>query len=238
MTTLRNDIKCFISHAWRDGGHDFAKTIAKELNKNGIDAWLDENEIIGGEILDSEMISGVRNECNVFIFVLSPASIESEKCAKELDEALIQRERNGLQIIPILFKSCDIPIPINNLLYIDFRNINLFQLSMHKLIKSIKELSQIHLNISLLIKGTYKERLLAAQVLASKRPTTILPILKACFMSEKIALIKYEIVMALGKVNVENSLNILTELQKIEKDPYVLMGIEDSLQEVNSKQSK
>jgi len=88
------DIKCFISHSWRNGEHDFAIKLADALQLHGIEkAWLDEREIPGGGHIGDRVIRGIQ-ACDVFLFVMSPNAVASPWCCLELEEALKQRSES------------------------------------------------------------------------------------------------------------------------------------------------
>lgn len=66
---------CFISHAWGNGGHDFAIKLGSALKKNNIDIWIDENEIPPGADIKAKIKKGVEYDSDVFLFVLTPEAL-------------------------------------------------------------------------------------------------------------------------------------------------------------------
>ena len=130
---------CFISHAWGNGGHDFAMKLGAALRKNDITIWLDENEIWPGDDIKTKIRKGIEYDSDVFLFVLTPESIESQMCLHELDLALRQRNEYCKPIIPVFFKECTIPDFLKNICYADFREQLSFDASIERLIKGIIE---------------------------------------------------------------------------------------------------
>ena len=110
--------KVFISHRWAEGEHEFARELKKKLeNYEGITALLDEYEMLPGDTIKDWMDDAIQKGCDVFLFVLSPHSLESENCLYELDLAL----QTELPIIPIYIREVEIPERLKGILYADFR---------------------------------------------------------------------------------------------------------------------
>lgn len=64
---------------------------AKLLRARGVDAWLDQWEIPGGEGLVERIFDDAFSECDVFIVVLSKYSIEKPWVKLELNTAVVKR---------------------------------------------------------------------------------------------------------------------------------------------------
>lgn len=223
--------KCFISHAWREGGHDFAIRLADALRANGVDVWLDEEQIHGGQLVEQRMRTGVIHECDVFLFVLSPASLKSQPCTTEREEALKRRAETGLQIIPILLKDCDIPQNLQGLLYVDFRDEGHFDESVGDLLSSIEAAGRIRSLVAQLIYGDADSRAEAAQHLGNLRNPFTVPILARCLSEDSDPTVRYWLAFTLGQIGGEEAIAALKEARKRETHPFVLLGIEDGLRE-------
>jgi len=223
--------KCFISHTWHEGEHDFAIRLADALRANGVDVWLDEEQIHGGQLVEQRMRTGVIHECDVFLFVLSPASLKSQPCTIEREEALKYRVETGLQIIPILLKNCQIPQNLQDLLYVDFRNEGRFDESVGQLLPSIEAASRIRSLVVQLIDGDADSRAEAAQHLGNLRNPFTLPILARRLSKDSDPTVRYWLAFALGQIGGEEAIMALKEAKKREPHPFVLLGIEDGLRE-------
>ena len=90
----------FISYSRKNS--DFVDSLVGELRSRGVDPWIDEEDIPLASDWRDAMLLGVQR-CQDFLFLLSPNSIISKPCAKELGEAL----RLNKRIIPGLIE----PIP-------------------------------------------------------------------------------------------------------------------------------
>jgi hypothetical protein len=87
----------FISYSRKD--IEFVERLNFALEKRGIDPWFDREDIAPAAPWRKEMLLGVQYCCN-YLFVVSPASLESLYCKEELDCAL----RHNKRLIPILYQ--------------------------------------------------------------------------------------------------------------------------------------
>ena len=111
--------KVFISHSSVD--KPFVRKLKKDLALNYIDTWLDEDEMLPGDILDDMLDKGL-NDSSHLIIVLSPNSIKSRYVKYELEFALKLMEESSVQkIIPILYRSCPMPEDLEKRLWLDLK---------------------------------------------------------------------------------------------------------------------
>lgn len=116
---MPKSIKCFLSHRWSHGEHQFARELKSKLeNYRGIAVLLDEDEVRPGDRIKDWMDSAIQSGCDIFLFVLSPEAINSENCLYELNLA-IERQ---LPVIPIYVRDCQIPASLKGILFADFRD--------------------------------------------------------------------------------------------------------------------
>jgi hypothetical protein len=87
----------FISYSRKDIA--FVYEILDCLRGRGIDPWFDLEDIPPATPWEEEMLLGVQF-CSNFIFIISPDSINSEPCLKELSCAI----RHNKRLIPILYR--------------------------------------------------------------------------------------------------------------------------------------
>jgi hypothetical protein len=109
----------FVSYSRRD--MDIARAIVDALSKNEMDAWIDWESIPMGEDWAQEIYRGIE-EADAFLFLISPDSVQSEMCRKELSHAV----KNGKRIIPVAIRdirlSKDIPPEIARLSWITLQD--------------------------------------------------------------------------------------------------------------------
>jgi len=87
--------RVFISYSRRN--KTFAERLARDLDDAGLEVWIDFRQITGGELWQNEIYRGIERS-EFVIFCMSPASVESVWCNKEIAAA---REQDKL-IIPIM----------------------------------------------------------------------------------------------------------------------------------------
>src|SRR5512139_3922133 len=84
----------FVSYSRRD--LDTAQKIIDALAQNQLDTWIDWKSIPKGEDWEQEIYRGIE-EADAFLFLISPDSVTSEMCSKEIAHAV----KNGKRILPI-----------------------------------------------------------------------------------------------------------------------------------------
>jgi TIR domain len=89
----------FISYSHADRA--FVSTLASRLEADGINYWLDEKNLLVGEVID-KAISKAIQEYRLFLVVLTPASIRSAWLERELDEAAHEEAEGKKIILPVL----------------------------------------------------------------------------------------------------------------------------------------
>jgi TolB protein len=104
----------FISYSQKD--IEIVRQLAKDLEKADFDVWWDISDLKGGDAW-AQTIQAALKKSEYCVIVLSPNSVESEWVTKEYIFAIEQ----GIRIIPILYKTCEVPLALANIQYIDFR---------------------------------------------------------------------------------------------------------------------
>ena len=87
----------FISYSRRD--LDFAQEIVDALGKSGLETWIDWKSIPKGEDWEREIYRGIE-AADALLFLISPDSVRSPMCNKEVQHAI----RNNKRILPIILK--------------------------------------------------------------------------------------------------------------------------------------
>ncbi len=90
----------FVSYSRRD--IDFAGKIVQALAEKDLDTWIDWKSIPKGEYWEQEIYRGIE-EADAFLFLLSPDSVRSEMCNKEIAHAV----ENNKRILPIVIRDAD-----------------------------------------------------------------------------------------------------------------------------------
>lgn len=109
----------FISYSHSD--RDFVDQLASQLVAHKVNVWLDRWELHIGDSL-IERIQQAITDASALLVILSPESIQSEWCKKELNSALVRElEERRIIVLPILVRDCKIPLFLREKLYADFR---------------------------------------------------------------------------------------------------------------------
>jgi WD40 repeat protein len=96
--TSRFDV--FVSYSRRDGS--FARELQTFLTGRGKEVWIDWEDIPASSIWRSDIAAGIEASDNI-VFVVSPDSLQSDNCARELEHA----KASGKRIIPIVCRHAD-----------------------------------------------------------------------------------------------------------------------------------
>ena len=106
-------LQTFISYSRIN--QQFAIRLACELKSAGFCVWMDQFDIPTGSRWDDEIEKALR-ESQIFLFIMTPASIASENAKDEVGYAI----DHGKRILPVLLEECEIPLRLRRLQYVDF----------------------------------------------------------------------------------------------------------------------
>jgi len=107
--------KTFLSYS--RANKDFAIKLAKELKSEGFHIWLDQLDIPAGARWDREVEKALK-ESEIFMIILTPASVDSENVLDEIGYAIDNRKR----FLPVLLENCEVPFRLRRFQYVDFTN--------------------------------------------------------------------------------------------------------------------
>lgn len=109
--------KVFISYSHEDSA--FARALCNELQRLGFQPWIDEAELLVGDSL-VQKIGAAIIENDFVIAVVSPASIDSAWCQKELSLATTAGiSLNRAKVLPVRLDCAAIPPYLLDTVYID-----------------------------------------------------------------------------------------------------------------------
>jgi hypothetical protein len=107
----------FISYSRKDIA--FARILHDALNKNGLETWIDWQDIPPSVDWLAEVYEAIEVSDN-FVFIISPTSVNSEICILEIEHAA----KNNKRLIPIVVDDIDpviVPTKLTHLNWIFFR---------------------------------------------------------------------------------------------------------------------
>ena len=108
----------FLSHTHDD--KEFVRRLARDLDNQGIETWLDESEIKFGDSLIEKIRAGL-DRVDFVAVVLTPKSVASEWVKREVDVAMTQEiQGKRVKVVPIMYKKCELPGFLLGKYYADF----------------------------------------------------------------------------------------------------------------------
>ena len=91
----------FISYSRNDLA--IAERIIDALAKDDLEPWIDWKSIPKGEVFEREIEQGIE-KAEIFLFLVSPDSVQSDWCNKEIAHAV----KNGKRILPVVLRDADL----------------------------------------------------------------------------------------------------------------------------------
>lgn len=108
--------KVFISHASEDKDR-FVLRFAERLRLRGIDAWVDQWEMLPGDNLVDKIFNQGLKTADVVIVVLSSVGLQKPWVQKELNTAVIKNIEDSTRLIPVRLDNCEIPECLRDTVY-------------------------------------------------------------------------------------------------------------------------
>jgi cold shock CspA family protein len=111
------ELSIFLSYAHSD--RTVAREIADELTARDVRVWIDEGELRVGDSL-IQRISEALNEVHFVVALVSPYSVKSPWCQKELSLAITGGlRRQGVKVLPLRVGNVQMPASLSDVLYLD-----------------------------------------------------------------------------------------------------------------------
>lgn len=97
-----------------------AEPLANDLQDHGLKVWYASWSISPGDSIMEKISRGIR-ESDCIIVLLTPHSLQSQWVQTELELAFDHCTKEGVRIIPVVWKDCQVPDFLSLYKYIDFR---------------------------------------------------------------------------------------------------------------------
>jgi len=114
-------LKVFLCHGRED--KPLVRELYSKLRKDGVEPWLDEQDLLVGQDWDLEIKKAVR-ATHAIIVCLSKTSVNKESYfQKEIKLALDvadEKPEGTIYILPIKLEECDVPMRLSKLHWIDY----------------------------------------------------------------------------------------------------------------------
>src|SRR6185312_4984851 len=116
-----DSLRVFLCHSW--GDKESVRAVYQRLQADGVQPWLDEKNLLGGQNFRLEIENALRASDAIIIF-LSKKSIEKPGFVqREIKYAvdLAQEQPEGsIFLIPLRLEDCTVPAALRQLLWIDY----------------------------------------------------------------------------------------------------------------------
>ena len=110
-------LKVFLSYSRKDSS-EFVDELVGGLELAGFSPFLDRHDIAAGEDWQARL-GGLIQEADTVVFIVSPESVKSKRCAWEVDKTLALSKR----LLPVIHRpvvDADIPEQLNRRQFVDF----------------------------------------------------------------------------------------------------------------------
>ncbi|MFG2343703.1 TIR domain-containing protein, partial [Streptomyces phaeochromogenes] len=110
----------FVSYAHED--EPWARVLAENLERLGLHVWLDQWELVGGQLMALRLQDGLA-KADTVVTVVSRHWTESGWCGEEFASAVANSVAGRQRVIPVLLGEVEVPPFIASRLYFDFRHL-------------------------------------------------------------------------------------------------------------------
>lgn len=133
--------KVFISHASEDKER-FVRDFATKLRSKGIEAWVDEWEIMpGNSLVDKIFEEGIGN-AQAMIIVISDKSVNKPWVREELNAGVVRRINNQSKLIPVVIGEVtneEIPESLKPIVWERIGDVNNYEAELDRIVRSVYE---------------------------------------------------------------------------------------------------
>jgi hypothetical protein len=130
--------RVFVSHASEDKER-FVIPFATALLQKGIDAWVDQWEILPGDSLVDKLFEEGLKNADAVLIVISPYSILKPWVRLELDTAVVNRITRQSKIIPVVLDGAEVPESLRSLVWETVRDVSNFSVTLERVVSAIYE---------------------------------------------------------------------------------------------------
>lgn len=129
----------FISHSVKD--REFVTLLATDLMQAGLSVWLDQWNVKVGDSFAKAIYDAIK-ESRFLLIVMSPDYFHSAWNKQEWQYALASEiQKQGVRLIPVLYRDCDIPPMLRIKQWVDFRDQTQYKMILHHLVRDLYRLA-------------------------------------------------------------------------------------------------
>src|SRR5688500_10374780 len=111
---MRTELDAFLSYSHAD--EEFVNALKVALEALGRTVWIDKDGIPPGAPWRSELGTAIEAAV-LFVFVVTPDSVQSKECRSELDRAV----ELGKRMLPVVLRDATTPSALTSIQWIDAR---------------------------------------------------------------------------------------------------------------------
>ena len=113
-------MKIFLSHSSKD--KKAVRRLAKDLESQGFDVWLDEHRIKVGDVIVQKLQEGI-SKADFLLVWLTKKAVKSRWVQQEwYTKYHAEIENDRIMVLPLLAEDCEIPAFLRTKPYADFRS--------------------------------------------------------------------------------------------------------------------
>lgn len=128
--------KVFVSHASEDKAR-FVIPFATALRGKGIDAWVDQWEMLPGDSLVDKIFEEGLKEASAVVIVLSAASVAKPWVREELNASVVSRISKGTKIIPVVLDDCEVPESLRSTVWEPVKDLGNFEACLTRVVNAV-----------------------------------------------------------------------------------------------------
>jgi hypothetical protein len=136
MSETNGHPKVFVSHASEDKDR-FVIPFAARLRAKGIDAWVDEWEILPGDSLVDKIFEEGLKDAEAIIIVLSHFSVNKPWVREELNVSVVQRIERNCRIIPVVLDDCEVPQSLRSTLWQSIPDLHAYDVEFDRVVNAV-----------------------------------------------------------------------------------------------------
>lgn len=128
--------KVFVSHASADKER-FVLPFAEKLRAAGINAWVDQWEMLPGDSVIEKIWEEGLKACDAFVVVLSEESLSSRWVQEELNSGFVKRIQDRTRLIPVRLDNAKVPEVLRAIVWIDIDDLRSYGRQFERIVNAI-----------------------------------------------------------------------------------------------------
>lgn len=128
--------RVFVSHASEDKER-FVLELATKLRSQGIDAWVDEWEILPGDSLIDKIFEEGIKSAQAMLVVLSEHSVQKPWVREELNAGVVKRIKGQYRLIPVVIDDCEVPEVLKSTAWQKITDLDNYDVELERIVASI-----------------------------------------------------------------------------------------------------